>query len=64
MKNCLPIYKEMVVGLWTKKKKIFLTYKTIYPYKFPLNNEAVYNLTILRTENIFRYFTYVLIFEM
>ena len=54
----------MVVGLWTKKKKFFLTYKMIYPYKFPLNNEAVYNLTILRTENIFRYFTYVLIFEM
>lgn len=54
MKNCLPIYKEMVVGLWAKKKKKNLRYKMIYPYKFPLNNEAVYNVTVLRTENIFR----------
>lgn len=30
-------------GSLSLKKKKKLTYKTIYPYKFPLNNEAVDN---------------------
>ena len=52
---CLPIVNEMVFEL---KKKDDL------PYEFSLYDEAIYNMIILRTENILRCFACILIFEL